>query len=150
MKGRMTGIVGIAGAAMLAGCLGSTLPGKGLRSPGPGGSGTVVSGDQLRGNGGALLDGLVGRVSNLRVDRRTAGRCPLLLLRGQRTLMGNSNPRVYVDGTSMGDTCILEQIRVAEVARVEVYPSGITHRPGYRTSPYGLVLVFLKGPEVSR
>ncbi|MDQ3605925.1 MAG: TonB-dependent receptor plug domain-containing protein, partial [Gemmatimonadota bacterium] len=109
------------------------------------GSGIIIDGEQLRARGGGLLDGLVGRVGNMRVERGGASRCPVITLRGPRTLMGPSNPKVYIDGTPIYETCTLDQIRVRDVAKVELYPGGSTHRPGYMTSPYGLILVFLTG-----
>jgi len=130
------------GALLLAGC---TVPVDGveeapapLRSPG---SGIVVQGQQIRGGLG-LLEALAGRVSNLRVERRGQV-CPAVSLRGQRTLVGSTNPIVYVDGTPMVNTCILDQIRPAEVERVEVYPGGISGRTGYRAGTNGLILIFL-------
>lgn len=107
------------------------------------GNATVMTGQQLGGRGGGgLLEAMVGRVTNMRVERRSGG-CPFITLRGQRTIMGSSNPKFYVDGTRVESTCTLDQIRVHEVKQVEVYPGGLTRRPGYSSSPFGLVLVFL-------
>lgn len=106
------------------------------------GSAIVISGQQLWGRSGDLLSAMSGRISNMRVDRRSSG-CPLVTLRGAKTIVGTSNPQVYVDGMRLSDTCILDQIRVAEVERVEVYPGGSAGRAGYRSSPYGLIAVFL-------
>lgn len=105
------------------------------------GSGTVVQGPQLRSAGGNLLMALTGRVSNFKVDRGT--RCPRITFRGSRSLIDGGTPGVYVDRSRFGDTCILEQIQVRQVARVEVYPNGHTSRPGYQANPQGLILVFL-------
>jgi hypothetical protein len=127
----------------------SACAGKSSRSPSPGGS------EQPRGNaivlasndlasGGSLLDSLHGRVRNMRVERRP-GRCPDIRMRGDRTIILATYPLIYVDGNPFSETCILEQIRVNQVERVEIYPSGFTSRPGYKTSPYGLILVFLVG-----
>jgi hypothetical protein len=153
MNGRTRGIAGLLGTAALAGCLSSVPEGqinRPSRPPARLGSAIVIDGEQLWARGGALLDGLIGRAGNLLVDRGGASRCPSLTLRGPKTLIGTSNPRVYVDGTLFDDTCILDQIRARDVERVEVYPGGSTHRPGYRPSPFGLVLVFLTGGESSR
>jgi hypothetical protein len=55
------------------------------------------------------------------------------------------NPQVYVDGTRATDTCILQSLRSDDVDSVEVYPMGVTKRPGYATHAHGLILVFLRG-----
>jgi hypothetical protein len=107
-----------------------------------GGTGTVIQGEELWATGGRLLDGLRGRVSTMTVAR-PAGACPQVQLRGQRTIMGPTRPEVYVDGTRMTDTCILDQIRAAEVKRVEIYPGGLSARAGYASSSNGLIVVFL-------
>ena len=109
------------------------------------GSGTIVEGKVLRQRGGDLLNALSGRTSNMRVVRRS-GTCPLITLRGDRTISGDTNPIVFVDGTEMTDTCILLQINTSDVASVELYPGGFTPRPGYPASATGLILVFLMGP----
>lgn len=103
---------------------------------------TVIRGSVLR-SGGQLLDALVSRVSNMRVRRSsTFGDCPVISIRGQKRLMGPSEPLVYVDGTRAVNTCILNQMRADDVDRVEVYPMGVTSRPGYQSHAHGLVLVF--------
>jgi hypothetical protein len=57
---------------------------------------------------------------------------------------GITDPLVYLDGTRTRDTCILEQLRATDVERVEIYPMGVTTRPGYSTHPHGLILVFMR------
>jgi hypothetical protein len=90
-----------------------------------------------------------GRVSNMRVSRQSGG-CPIINLRGQKTF-GSGNPQVYVNDSRIGTTCVLDQIRAADVDRIEVYPNGVTNRPGYTSSPFGLIAVFLVGAaSVSR
>lgn len=108
------------------------------------GSVIVVEQEDMAGSAGSLTDALVGRVSAMRIDK-VASRCPLVVMRGMKTIHGNSNPGIYVDGTRMDDTCALNQVRTNEVVRVEVYPSGFTNRPGYKPHPNGLILVFLTG-----
>ncbi|HET7233024.1 MAG TPA: hypothetical protein VFJ16_23645 [Longimicrobium sp.] len=108
------------------------------------GSGTVVDDRQLGHAGGDLLTALQGRVPNLRVERIPGRRCPMVVMRGERTMNGSPDPVVYVDGTVMNDTCILSQLRASEVASVELYPGGISPRAGYGMSPNGLILVFLR------
>lgn len=109
-----------------------------------GGSGTVIDFTHLGRAGGDLLASLQGRVPNLRVERIPGRRCPMVVMRGERTLNGSADPVVYVDGTAMTDTCILSQLRVSEVATVELYPGGISPGAGYAVSPNGVILVFLR------
>ena len=68
--------------------------------------------------------------------------CPRIMFRGRTSGRNQGNPSVYVDGTRMQDTCILSQINVADVDRVEVLPSGDTSRAGIQRNPAGLILVF--------
>jgi hypothetical protein len=126
---------------LLAAC--STVPGGGSQQLRERGEGVVVRGEQLRRLGsGPLLESLKGRVTNLQVDRRS-GSCPRITLRGDKRLLGVSNPGIYVDGTRSVDTCILDVVRVNDVERVEIYAAGsASSRPGYRPSPFGLILVF--------
>jgi hypothetical protein len=107
----------------------------------PAGAVQIITGEQLSGASATLLDALRGRVGNMRVDR-VAGSCPRVTFRGARTVLGASDPLVYVDGAPLGDTCGLDQLRTADVRQVEIYPGGSTSRPGYRSSPHGLILVF--------
>jgi hypothetical protein len=69
--------------------------------------------------------------------------CPQLQLRGKDSVVGRSDPDVYVDGTHTPDTCPLVTIQAVETGRIEVYPSGVTSRPGYPSSPHGLILIFV-------
>jgi outer membrane receptor protein involved in Fe transport len=128
--------------ATLAAC--ATLPGAapdaddGFR---PGGAHVVVLEDeQLQRAPGSLLQALAGRVAQLRV--KAGSTCPNIEIRGVNSVQGSSDPVIYLDGTMAGNTCLLEQLRSAEVRRVEVYPMGVTARAGYRNSAGGLILVF--------
>ncbi len=49
-----------------------------------------------------------------------------------------------MDGTRALDTCILGMLRAGDVRRVEIYPMGVTTRPGYSPHSHGLILVFLR------
>lgn len=105
--------------------------------------GVVVQGPALVDGPGSLLAALSGKVPNLRVQRH-GGQCPEISLRNHVTFRSFVNPHVYVDGTRTTDTCILESLRGGDVERVEVYPQGYTHRPGYGTHAHGLILVFMR------
>lgn len=119
------------------------------RPAGNRGSVTVLTRAELRRSGGGdLLTALAGRIALMRVERRSAASpCPVITLRGDRTVIGSRNPMVFVDGTEMSDTCVLQQIRTDDVSSVEVYPGGLTQRPGYRAHANGLIVIFLVGAD---
>jgi hypothetical protein len=107
------------------------------------GGATVISGVTLEDETGSVLDALVGRVPNFRI-RRISGDCPQISLRTSVSFESVTNPQVYVDGTQIADTCILESLLAQNVELVEIYPMGVTSRPGYATHSHGLILVFLR------
>lgn len=102
----------------------------------------VISGAPLAHETGSVIDALVGRVPNFRV-RELQSECPQILLRSNVSFESITNPHVYVDGTRINDTCVLESLRARNVEVVEIYPMGFTTRPGYSTHAHGLILVFL-------
>lgn len=101
-------------------------------------SAIVVRGSDLAGN---LLDGLQTRIPSMRVST-PAGECPRIVFRGPRSIRNQGNPSVYVDGTLMRDTCVLNQMSAQDVDHVEVYPSGNTSHVGVQRNPFGLILVY--------
>jgi hypothetical protein len=105
----------------------------------------ILSGVALNDGRGTLLSAIRGKVPNLRIQR-PSGRCPQITLRSSATLVSDGlvNPHVYVDGTRTSDTCILESLRTQDVESVEVYPMGVTSRPGYGRHAHGLILVFMR------
>lgn len=105
--------------------------------------GVIVSGPALQDGPGSLLAAMTGKVPNFRVQRHE-GQCPEISIRNHVTFRSFVNPHVYVDGTRTTDTCILESLRSDDVDRVEVYPQGFTHHPGYGTHAHGLILVFMR------
>ena len=129
---------------LLAGC-GTTTGGRELGVPQDGvrheGAGFVITGSALEDGPGNLLETLVGKIPNFRIQRNSGG-CPIIHLRGAVGLQGN--PHVYVDGTRTTDTCVLTSLRTVDVSRIEVYPMGFTTRPGYGTHAHGLILVFMR------
>lgn len=146
---RLAAVLASAGT-LLAGCIGTVRTDAAAGAPGRSGSAIIITQAQIRAAGTGLLDGLRGKVNSMRVSRMAGRRCPLITLRGARTFIGSSDPQVYVDGTPMLDTCILDQIRTREVEHVEIYPGGVSTRAGYRSSPNGLILVFLTGGPPAR
>lgn len=109
--------------------------------PGRGGP-TVIAADELHEGSVGLMDLLQRHLANMQVLH--TAECPLVYLRGRSTVMTPSNPTIYVDGQEAANTCILETLNSLDLDRVEVYPSGVSNRPGYRTAPYGLIIIFLR------
>lgn len=122
--------------ALLAGCGLHSLPGAASRQDG---GAIVLRGDELSA-GMPLLDALEARVQGLQVSRRT-GVCPVVSIRG-RTSDRATGASVYVDGTLMRDSCILLQLRTADIERVELYPVTGTPPRGYRAGTGGTIVVF--------
>jgi hypothetical protein len=102
----------------------------------------VIQGEELWRLGGGLLDGMRSRLAAMQVSRPMGG-CPVVLFRGHRTIYGSLPPEVYVDGTRMTDTCVLDHLRVVDIERVEVYRGSVPGATGYAQSPNGLIAVFL-------
>lgn len=103
------------------------------------GSGVVIRGTEL--SGGSLLDALRRRYSQMSVASVT-GQCPQIVFRGPRSGRFQGNPAVYVDGTLMNDTCILQQLGSSDIDYVELYPSGITSKVGVQRNSFGVILVY--------
>jgi len=123
-------------AALLSCHAGTGNPG----APAPDSGGTVVLGEDLT-SGSVLLEALARRVPGLRVSQ-VAGACPIVMVRGQVLGRTSGSATVYVDGTRMGDTCILQQISPADVERVELYAVASGRSEGYVAGPGGLILVY--------
>lgn len=139
-ESRALPLVFLLATGLFVGCRPADRPGPDQPSP----NAVVLTGEVLSGAPGGVLEAMRARVPNMQVLRAPAG-CPRISFRGVRSLEASVDPRIYVEGTEMKDTCILDQIRTIEVDVVEVYVNGFTDRPGYRGSPNGLILVFLKG-----
>jgi hypothetical protein len=142
-------------AVLLPGC-GTSRPFD--RSTEPGGqplghatAGSVIIGaDALSADAGlTVLDAVRRAMPQLRVSDWSHNHCPVVQLRGKDSLTGSSNPDIYVDGTRTVDTCPLVTLQALEARRVEVYPLGVTSRPGYPTSAHGLILIFLQRSDTT-
>jgi hypothetical protein len=107
----------------------------------------VITGEDLSDGRGDVLNAMIGKVPNFRVQRPSMQTCPQITIRNATSYATVVNPHVYVDGTRSQDTCILESLRTSDVDRVEVYPAGFTNRPGYGRHAHGLILVFMRGAE---
>lgn len=133
----LTGCAGLQGSGSDVGIA----PDDGAERVGLTASATVLARDDI-GDQGMVLDALARGIPGVRSVRSTA--CPQIVLRGRSSLTSPTNPLVYVDGTRTADTCILSSIRAADVRRVEVYPMGVSQRPGYSTHHGGLLLIFTR------
>jgi hypothetical protein len=115
--------------------------GQDVASSGPGK--TVIEGRALQDGRGSVLDVIRGKTPSLRI-RQDVGKCPRITLRNDASFMSQVNPAIYVDGTRANDTCILESIRGSDVQLLEIYPRGVTMRPGYGMHAHGLILLFMR------
>jgi len=106
--------------------------------PTPDASAIIVRGSEMS---GTLLTGLRGRVAGM-VVRTDAGACPSITFRGQRSMLRQGNPSVYVDGAMMADTCILAQIHAADVDFVEIYTGSATGQREAQNNPFGAIFVY--------
>ena len=107
--------------------------------------GLILTGHALSSDPGrTVLDAIKHSMPQLRITGWTAyTRCPMLELRGRDSMEGSNDPDVYVDGTRTTDTCPLVTIQAVSTERIEVYPLGMTSRPGYPSGGHGLILIFL-------
>ncbi len=109
----------------------------------------VITGPVLsRGGGRTVLDVIRQTMPQVTLAGLSVpDQCPHILLRGRDNVVGSSDPDVYVDGTHARDTCPLVALYATQTQRIEVYPSGVTSRPGYPASPHGLILIFVVRPD---
>jgi TonB-dependent Receptor Plug Domain len=110
----------------------------------------VITGEALSADPGrTVLDAIRQAMPQLRVSDWSRNHCPLVQLRGKDSVAGSSEPDVYVDGTRTADTCPLVSLQAAETRRIEVYPQGVTSRPGYPSSGHGLILIFVERADTT-
>jgi hypothetical protein len=126
-----------------AGCT-SARSGSGSAAPRASSTVVVIGGDELWRAGGGLLEGLRGRLSAMQVTRPSGAACPVVHFRGHRTLYGSVPPVVYVNGTRMLDTCVLDQIRVPDIERVEIHRGAVTGATGTAMSANGMISIYLR------
>ena len=123
----------------------STEPGGRPLAPTTSGS-VIITGQALSADPGrTVLDAVRRAMPQLHVSSWSQySRCPNVELRGKDSVGGSSNPDVYVDGTRTVDTCPLVTLQASATRRIEIYPLGVTPRPGYPSSPHGLILIFVQ------
>lgn len=106
------------------------------------GNAVVIQEEDLFSTRGRLIDVLATRLVNSQLVESDG--CVSLQLRGAKGIQRPILPGIYVEGQRAADSCILDMLSTYDIARVEVYPSGVTSRPGYYSQAGGLILVFLK------
>ncbi|MQA89598.1 MAG: hypothetical protein GEU90_05120 [Gemmatimonas sp.] len=106
------------------------------------GNAIVVEDEDFESSRGSMLSILQMHVRSMSVSR--ADVCPRIVVRAGAGRSQTANPLVYVDGQRMSDTCVLDALSVESVSSAEVYPSGVTNRPGYHSNSGGLILIFMK------
>src|SRR6266513_540698 len=100
----------------------------------------ILTGEDLSANPGwTVLDAIRRAMPQVKISTgRGLNPCPLIELRGRDSVTGSSDPDVYVDGTRTVDTCPLVTLQAIEASRIEIYPLGVTSRPGYPSRGHGL------------
>jgi hypothetical protein len=147
MFGRTPTIPVILVTLALSGCAALQNPARSTRTEGGirnQDGATIISGRALDEQRGSILDTMEGRVPGMKI-LRYHDQCPQVAIRSHQTFRTYVNPYVYVDGTRATDTCILQSLYTDNVESVEIYPTGVTKRPGYATHAHGLILIFLRG-----
>ena len=111
----------------------------------------ILTGEALSADPGrTVLDAIRRAMPQLHISGWSQyNRCPVVELRGKDSVVGSSNPDVYVDGTRTVDTCPLVTLQAMEARRIEVYPLGVTARPGYPSSSHGLILIFVQRSDTA-
>jgi hypothetical protein len=105
----------------------------------------ILTGAALSADPGlTVLEAIRRAMPQLHVSGYSDNHCPIVQLRGKDSVVGSSDPDIYVDGTRTVDTCPLVTLQASGAGRIEIYPSGTTSRAGYPTSGHGLILIFLQ------
>jgi hypothetical protein len=99
--------------------------------------GLVMRGTEMS---GSVINALQTRMPSARINTR--GPCPQIVFRGDLSARNPTNPSVYVDGTLMGDTCVLNSIYAQDVDRVEIYSNGNTPYSTIQRNASGVILIF--------
>jgi predicted TIM-barrel fold metal-dependent hydrolase len=105
---------------------------------------TILSGDLLRQDNRPLLDAMRRYLPGMEIVENAD--CPEVHLRGRSTITTRSDPAIYVNGERAANTCVLAMLPTSDIARVEIYASGIPPA-GTMTSPYGVILIFSRRVE---
>jgi hypothetical protein len=129
---------------LAAGCAGAARRSDGTTGAGVGNA-IVIDDESIDSSRGSLLTIMQDHVTGMSVNRDLE--CPRIVLRGGMGRSQAAAPVVYVDGQRFSDTCVLDSLNLEAIGSVEIYPSGVTTRPGYFSNSGGLILVFTKLAE---
>jgi hypothetical protein len=129
---------------LAAGCAGAARRSDGTTGGGVGNA-IVIDDESIDSSRGSLLSIMQDHVRGMSVNRSTD--CPHIVLRGGMGRSQAAEALVYVDGQRFTDTCVLDTLNLETIGSIEVYPSGVTTRPGYFSNSGGLILVFTKLAE---
>ena len=143
MAGSVRRTAGALGAALLCACSAHPAPRTDVASPGirTDNGVTILTEDVLEKQNRSLLELMKARIPSITVIDDQP--CPDVYLRGRSTISTSSSPAIYVDGERANNTCVLDMMDVTDLQRVEIYPNGLP-RGGYQSSPYGVILIFMK------
>lgn len=146
MRGSALVLIGGLGMVALSACSQANRSASTSAQVGPGvvknGSTIVLTSALLHQDNRTLLEILQRRLPNIRVV--TTANCPEVYLRGRSSLESASDASIYVNGQRAVNTCVLEILYSFDLESVEVYPMGVTSRPGYVSDADGLILVFMR------
>jgi hypothetical protein len=109
------------------------------------GSGIVIQGAATDEYDRSVLTILRRRVPGLQVTSTAI--CPLIAMRGRNSIHSPPDPAVFVNDSRATNTCILDELRMDDVDRVEVYPMGVGPNPSYGANADGLILIFTRRDE---
>jgi hypothetical protein len=106
------------------------------------GSGILIEAAERGGHDRSVLSVLRQRVAGFRISSTSS--CPEIVIRGRNSVRSSPNPSIFVNDTRSSDTCVLDDLRMSDIDRVEVYPTGVGPNPSYGTNSNGLILVFTR------
>jgi hypothetical protein len=142
-------LLALAGGVMLtAGCSANGVaahPADDSLVPRRVGSGIVIEGESTSDNNRSVLTVLRRRVPGIQVA--STGICPLVTMRGRNSIHSPPDPAVFVNDSRSTNTCVLDELRMDDVERVEVYPMGVGPNPSYGNNADGLILIFTRRTE---
>lgn len=135
----------LAASVLLTGCASLNRVGDENAATAGIGNAIVIEDESLDSSRGSMLTIMQNHVRGMSYSRE--GTCPHIVVRGGAGRSRAAEVLVYIDGQRVSDTCVLDNLDLESIARLEVYPGGVTQRPGYMSNTGGLVLVFMKNGE---
>jgi hypothetical protein len=134
--------VAFLGALLCWSCAAASAPTRANGATAGVGNAVVIDDESIDPSRGSLLDIMQDHVRGMSVARE--GDCPHIVLRAGAGRSQAPEALVYIDGQRFSDTCVLDTLNLETIGSIEVFPSGVTTRPGYFSNRGGLILVFTK------